>query len=89
MKREHPKWGPRFDQYCEEFKSRLDKAFDNYTSSKETTSVAHDDLLPLSLLETMLTIGDNMHKLEYQHGEKSLTVLMATVRRYTELNKGG
>ncbi|KAG9095041.1 hypothetical protein FS749_011208 [Ceratobasidium sp. UAMH 11750] len=86
---EHPKWGPDFDQYMEEFEDRFDKAFDNYVSSRETTSVAHDGLLPLSLLETMLTVGDNMHKVDYQHGEKSLTVLMATTRRYTELNKNG
>ncbi|KAG8699320.1 hypothetical protein FRC09_006688, partial [Ceratobasidium sp. 395] len=89
MRGEHPKWGPDFDQYFEEFERRLGKAFDDYKSSKETTSEAHDGLLPLSLLETMLTIGDNMHKLEYQHGEKALTVLMATVRRYTELNESG
>ncbi|KAG8758997.1 hypothetical protein FRC12_009869 [Ceratobasidium sp. 428] len=89
MRGEHPKWGPDFDLYFEEFERRLGKAFDDYKSSKETTSEAHDGLLPMSLLETMLTIGDNMHKLEYQHGEKALTVLMATVRRYTELNESG
>ncbi|KAG9091503.1 hypothetical protein FRC06_000540 [Ceratobasidium sp. 370] len=86
---EHPKWGPDFDQYMEEFEDRFDKAFDNYVSSRETTSIAHDGLLPLSLLETMLTVGDNMHKVDYQHGEKSLTVLMVTIRRYTELNEDG
>ncbi|KAG8719515.1 hypothetical protein FRC08_002642 [Ceratobasidium sp. 394] len=89
MGSEHPKWGPDFDRYFEDFEGRLNKAFDNYRSSRETTSIAHDGLLPLSVLETMLTIGDNMHKLEYQHGERSLTVLMATIRRYTELNTSG
>ncbi|KAG8730149.1 hypothetical protein FRC10_003037 [Ceratobasidium sp. 414] len=84
---EHPKWGPDFNQYFEEFEHQLNKAFHNYMLSRETTSIAHNGLLPLSLLETMLTVGDNIHKLEYQHGEKSLTVLMATIRRYTELNK--
>ncbi|KAG9121359.1 hypothetical protein FRC07_002705, partial [Ceratobasidium sp. 392] len=86
---EHPKWGLDFDQYFQKFERRLNKAFDNYMSSKETTSVAHDGLPPLSLIETMLTVGDNMHKLEYQHGEKALTVLMATVRRYTEIHNSG
>ncbi|KAG8737844.1 hypothetical protein FRC10_007597 [Ceratobasidium sp. 414] len=72
-----------------EFEDRFEEAFNNYVSSRETTSIAHDGLLPLSLLETMLTVGDNMHKVDYQHGEKSLTVLMATIRRYTELNESG
>ncbi|KAG8737845.1 hypothetical protein FRC10_007598 [Ceratobasidium sp. 414] len=58
-------------------------------TSQETTSVAHDGLLPLSVLETMLTVGENMHKIEYQHGERSLPVLVVTVRRYTELNETG
>ncbi|KAG9108152.1 hypothetical protein FRC07_008514, partial [Ceratobasidium sp. 392] len=86
---EHPKWGPEFDQYMDEFEDRFNEAFDNYVSARETKGIAHDGLLPLSLLETMLTVGDNMHKVDYQHGEKSLTVLMATIRRYTELNKNG
>ncbi|KAG9076450.1 hypothetical protein FRC06_009500, partial [Ceratobasidium sp. 370] len=89
MKHNHPKWGPDLDLYLEIFDDRLEKAFDNYMTSQETTSVAHDGLLPLSVLETMLTVGENMHKIEYQHGERSLSVLMNTVRRYTELNETG
>ncbi|KAG8694536.1 hypothetical protein FRC09_009778, partial [Ceratobasidium sp. 395] len=69
---EHPKWGLEFDGYMGEFENRFDKAFDNYMSARETTSVAHDGLIPLSTLETMLTVGDNMHKVNYQHGERSL-----------------
>ncbi|KAG8771278.1 hypothetical protein FRC12_003712 [Ceratobasidium sp. 428] len=89
MKRDHPKWGPDIDRYTEIFDDRIEKAFDNYMTAQETTSVAHDGLLPLSVLETMLTVGENMHKIEYQHGDQSLSVLMNTVRRYTELNETG
>ncbi|QRV90635.1 MYND Zn-finger protein [Ceratobasidium sp. AG-Ba] len=85
----HPKWGPDFDRYFEVHEQRLDKAFDDYMASRETTSVMHDGLIPLRVLETMLTIGDNMHEVGYQHGEKSLAVLMDTIRRYTELTKLG
>ncbi|KAG8771279.1 hypothetical protein FRC12_003713 [Ceratobasidium sp. 428] len=86
---EHPKWGLELDGYMSEFDNRFDKAFNNYMSAQETTGIAHDGLIPLSTLETMLTIGDNMHKVNYQHGEKSLPVLMATIRRYTELEDSG
>ncbi|KAG8679594.1 hypothetical protein FRC09_018859 [Ceratobasidium sp. 395] len=58
-------------------------------SARETTSVAHDELIPLSTLETMLTVGDNMHKVNYQHGKRSLPVLMTTIRRYTKLEDSG
>ncbi|QRW06312.1 hypothetical protein RhiLY_05311 [Ceratobasidium sp. AG-Ba] len=87
--RERTKWGPDFDTYFETFDKSLDKAFDNYLASRETTSIAYDGLIPLAVFETMLTVGDNMHKVQYQHGNKSLSVLMDTVRRYTELNNGG
>ncbi|QRV92182.1 hypothetical protein RhiJN_20200 [Ceratobasidium sp. AG-Ba] len=87
--REPTKWGPDFDTYFETFDKSLDKAFDNYLASRETTSIAYDGLIPLAVLETMLTVGDNMHKVQYQHGNKSLPVLMDTVRRYTELNNSG
>ncbi|QRV92180.1 hypothetical protein RhiJN_20198 [Ceratobasidium sp. AG-Ba] len=83
---EHPKWGPDFDTYLEVFERRFDQALKDYLASREVTSVAHDGLIPLAVLETMLSIGDNMHKLQYQHGDRSLPVLMDIVMRYTELN---
>ncbi|KAG8773476.1 hypothetical protein FRC12_002518 [Ceratobasidium sp. 428] len=89
MKQDHPKWGPNLDRYLKIFDDRVEKAFDNYMTSQETTSVAHDGLLPLAVLETMLTVGENMHITEYQHGENSLPILMATIRRYTELTETG
>ncbi|KAG9084997.1 hypothetical protein FRC07_013488, partial [Ceratobasidium sp. 392] len=89
MKRDHLKWGPKFPRYFNSLDDRLESAFNDYVDSKENTSVAHEGLMPLSLLETTLSVGENMHRIDYQHGEKSLPVLMTTIRRYTELNDTG
>jgi hypothetical protein len=89
MKKEHPRWGPILSRYVDAFDERIDAAFENYMTSRETTSLAYDGLVPLSLLETMLAVGENMHITDYQHGENSLSVLMATIRQYTELNLNG
>ncbi|KAG8699094.1 hypothetical protein FRC09_006843 [Ceratobasidium sp. 395] len=89
MKREHPKWGPDLDRYPKIFDDRVEKALENYMTSQEITSVAHDGLMPLSVLETMLIVGEKILVTAYQHGENSLPIFVATIRRYTELTETG
>lgn len=88
MDGEHPQWGPNKDNYISTFNDRINTAYDNYLSSRETTAVAHQGLIPLPLLETMLAVGENLHKIGFQHGSHSLTILTETIRRYSKLQKG-
>lgn len=89
MGKEHPQWGPKFPRYLEEFDDRCDAAYDNYINSRETTSLAHGGLVPLPLLEMTLAVGENMHKVGFQHGRKTLPVLMSTIRQYSEVQEHG
>ncbi|KAG8701421.1 hypothetical protein FRC08_004089, partial [Ceratobasidium sp. 394] len=89
MNGEHPKWGPTFGRYLRAAGRRREEALESYLASRETINIAHDGIIPLPLLETMLAVGENMHKIKYQHGGKSLPVLMSTVRQYVELNPHG
>lgn len=89
MEGDHPQWGPKMEHYIPSFDKRLKNAFNNYTSSREITAPAYGGLIPLALLETMLAVGENMHKVGFQHGRHSLTILMETIRRYSKLQKGG
>ncbi|KAG8702325.1 hypothetical protein FRC08_003563 [Ceratobasidium sp. 394] len=89
MKGEHSKWGPAFGHYLKLIDGRREEALENYLASRETINTAHDGLIPLPLLETMLAVGENMHKIKYQHGGQSLPVLMSTMRQYMQLNTRG
>lgn len=89
MGKEHSQWGPKLSRYTFDFDNRFDAAFENYVSSRETTALAHQGLVPLSLLEMMLAVGENMHKVGFQHGSNTLPVLMATIRQYSEVQDSG
>lgn len=85
----HPQWGPNISQYLPTVNQRLSDSFDKYLAKKETTTEAFDGLIPLPLLETTLAIGENMHKVGFQHGDKLFPILISTVRGYIRLHKGG
>lgn len=89
MGKEHSQWGPKLTRYVSEFDDRLDAALDNYTSASEMTSLAREGLVPLPLLEMALAVGENMHKVGFQHGNNTLPVLMETIRQYSEVQENG
>jgi hypothetical protein len=89
MEKEHPKWGPSLPQYIETFEDRLDDSFNKYVARKETTIEATNNLIPLTLLETTLAAGENMHKVGFQTGDQLFPVLMSTIRGYAKMHKGG
>ncbi|KAF8716570.1 hypothetical protein RHS02_09900, partial [Rhizoctonia solani] len=66
----------------------IDASFDAYIQRKESLSEASHDLMPLSVLETALAVGENMHKVGFHTGNKIFPVLMKTIRGYTDIHKG-
>ncbi|CEL62737.1 hypothetical protein RSOLAG1IB_05094 [Rhizoctonia solani AG-1 IB] len=86
---DHPKWGPTLSEYMPTFEERLTESFDKYIANEEILSEPLDDLIPLSLLETTLAVGENMHKVGFQSGDRIFPVLISTIRKYTNLYKGG
>lgn len=84
----HPQWGPNVSQYLPTVDGRLSDSFDQYLAKKETMTEASDGLIPLPLLETTLAVGENMHKVGFQHGDKLFPILVSTVRGYIKLHKG-
>ncbi|QRV77382.1 hypothetical protein RhiJN_05397 [Ceratobasidium sp. AG-Ba] len=89
MKKDHARWGPNISHYVNTYETRIHRAYEDYTGGKEITSIAHEGLAPLPLLETALAISENMHKGGFQHGENSIPVIMTAIRRYTELQEHG
>ncbi|CAE6430182.1 unnamed protein product [Rhizoctonia solani] len=84
-----PDWGPPLSEYMPTFENRLTESFDKFITNQESISEALNDLIPLNLLETTLAVGENMHKVGFQHGDKVFPVLLSTIRKYTNLHKGG
>ncbi|CAE6466979.1 unnamed protein product [Rhizoctonia solani] len=85
----HPKWGPTLSVYLPTFEERLTESFDKYITKEENLFETPNDLIPLNLLETTLAVGENMHKVGFQRGDKIFPVLMSMIRKYTKLYKGG
>jgi hypothetical protein len=81
-------WGAKFPHYSETFENSVDASFDGYMQQKESLSEVSHDLMPLSVLETALAVGENMHKVGFHTGNKIFPVLMKTVRGYTDVHKG-
>ncbi|KDN45866.1 hypothetical protein RSAG8_04699, partial [Rhizoctonia solani AG-8 WAC10335] len=88
MGNEDSQWGPRFPQYSTIFEDSIDASFDRYMERKESLTETSHDLIPLSLLETALAVGENMHKVGFHSGNKIFPVLMKTIRKYTDIHKG-
>lgn len=89
MKEEHARWDPSRSQYSQDFEKRLEDSFDKYLAKKETTSEAPDNLIPLSLLEITLAVGENMHKVGFHSADQVFPILVSTIREYTKVHKGG
>ncbi|ELU44412.1 hypothetical protein AG1IA_01553 [Rhizoctonia solani AG-1 IA] len=81
-------WGPKFPHYSRISEDSIDASFDAYIQRKESLSEASHDLMPLSVLETALAVGENMHKVGFHTGNKIFPVLMKTIRGYTDIHKG-
>ncbi|KAF8749522.1 hypothetical protein RHS01_09997 [Rhizoctonia solani] len=79
---------PRFPHYSRISEDSIDASFDAYIQRKESLSEASHDLMPLSVLETALAVGENMHKVGFHTGNKIFPVLMKTIRGYTDIHKG-
>ncbi|EUC63253.1 Zf-MYND domain protein, putative, partial [Rhizoctonia solani AG-3 Rhs1AP] len=71
------------------FEERLTESFDKYIANEESVFDVPNGLIPLDLLETALAVGENMHKVGFQRGDKVFPVLMSAIREYTKLHKGG
>ncbi|CAE6533577.1 unnamed protein product [Rhizoctonia solani] len=82
-------WGPTLSQYMPTFEERLTESFDKYIANEESVFDVPNGLIPLDLLETALAVGENMHKVGFQRGDKVFPVLMSAIREYTKLHKGG
>ncbi|CAE6426488.1 hypothetical protein ACGC1H_005647 [Rhizoctonia solani] len=82
-------WGPTLPQYMPAFEERLTESFDKYMANEENVFEVPNGLIPLDLLETALAVGENMHKVGFQRGDKVFPVLMSAIREYTKLLGGG
>ncbi|CAE6464977.1 unnamed protein product [Rhizoctonia solani] len=83
-----PEWGPGIREYPRTFRSRLQSAFERYIDQEEVMINASRDILPLSLLETTLAVGENMHVVGFQTGDQIFPALMDTIRKYTAICNG-
>ncbi|CAE6373446.1 unnamed protein product [Rhizoctonia solani] len=88
MSRIDSPWGSKFPHYSGIVEDSIDASFDAYMQHKESLSEASHDLMPLSVLETALAVGENMHKVGFHTGNKIFPVLMKTVRGYTDVHMG-
>ncbi|CAE6468213.1 unnamed protein product [Rhizoctonia solani] len=81
-------WGPSLSNYVDTFEDRIQASLARYFQRKEIIIQTSNDLIPLSLLETTLAVGENMHKVGFQSGSEIFAVLMSTIRGYAKLHKG-
>ncbi|KAF8698334.1 hypothetical protein RHS03_07689, partial [Rhizoctonia solani] len=81
-------WGPGILSYMDTFEDRIEASLGRYLQRKEIVIQTSNDLIPLSLLETTLAVGENMHKVGFQSGSQIFAVLMSTIRGYAKLHKG-
>ncbi|CAE7113464.1 unnamed protein product [Rhizoctonia solani] len=82
---EHPEWGPGFQEYIRTFHRRLHSAFDKYIDEEEVIVDTSRDLIPLRLLETTLAVGENMHLVGFQTGDRIFPALIGSLRKYSAL----
>ncbi|CAE6418954.1 unnamed protein product [Rhizoctonia solani] len=87
--KQQPEWGPTLSQYMPTFEERITESFDKYMTNEESLFEVPNGLIPLNLLETALGVGENMHKVGFQRGDKIFPVMMSAIRGYTKLHKGG
>ncbi|CAE6533086.1 unnamed protein product [Rhizoctonia solani] len=87
--KQQPEWGPTLHEYMPVFEERLGESLDKYMANEEAVFEVPNDLIPLNLLETALAVGENMHKVGFQRGDKVFPVLVSAIRGYTKLHKGG
>ncbi|CAE6436375.1 unnamed protein product [Rhizoctonia solani] len=85
---EHPEWGPGFREYTMTFEHRLHTAFKRYVGEEEIIIDASRDLIPLPLLETTLAVGENMHVVGFQTGDRIFPTLINTIKKYTAIFSG-
>ncbi|CAE7107942.1 unnamed protein product [Rhizoctonia solani] len=79
-------WGPTRTQYMDTFEDRIEASFSQYLQCKEITIQTSNDLIPVSLLETTLAVGENMNKVGFQSGAQIFSVLMSTIKGYVKLH---